>query len=50
MVKLKRGFKITPWEASGKADYNQLIKKFGVKKIDDNLLKRIKKHTRKPDR
>lgn len=37
--------KVTPWEVSGEIDYNKLIKKFGVNKIDEKLLKRIEKHT-----
>lgn len=37
---------ITPWEVSGNIDYNKLIKEFGVSKIDEKLLERIKKHTK----
>ena len=37
--------KVTPWEVSGKVDYDKLMKEFGVEKIDDKLLMRIKKHT-----
>lgn len=37
--------KVTPWEVKGNIDYNKLVKEFGVEKIDENLLKRIKKHT-----
>jgi len=36
-------FKVTPWDVSGKVDYDKLIKEFGVSKIDDALLKRIEK-------
>jgi len=36
---------VTPWEVSGNVDYDKLIKEFGVSKIDEKLLKRIKKHT-----
>jgi len=39
-------FKVTPWEVEGEVDYNKLIKEFGVSKLDDKLLKRIKKHTK----
>ncbi|MEW6062955.1 MAG: tryptophan--tRNA ligase [Nanoarchaeota archaeon] len=39
-------YKVTPWEVSGKIDYDKLIKEFGVEKINDALLKRIKKHTK----
>ncbi|HIJ12090.1 TPA: tryptophan--tRNA ligase [Candidatus Woesearchaeota archaeon] len=37
--------KVTPWEVKGNVDYDKLISEFGVSKIDDKLLKRIKKHT-----
>jgi tryptophanyl-tRNA synthetase len=37
--------KVTPWEVKGEIDYDKLIKDFGVSKVDDKLLKRIKKHT-----
>jgi tryptophanyl-tRNA synthetase len=36
---------VTPWEVSGVVDYDKLIKEFGVSKIDEKLLTRIKKHT-----
>ncbi len=36
---------VTPWQVSGKVDYNKLIKEFGVEPINEHLLKRIKKHT-----
>ena len=38
--------KVTPWEVSGKIDYDRLIKEFGVSKIDDKLLEKVKKHTK----
>ncbi|MBA7640242.1 hypothetical protein ES703_47907 [subsurface metagenome] len=37
---------VNPWEVSGKVDYGKLIKKFGLDKIDQKLLNRIKKHTK----
>lgn len=37
--------KVTPWEVKGNINYDKLIKEFGVDKIDDSLLERIKKHT-----
>ena len=37
---------VTPWEVKGNIDYGKLIKEFGVSKIDDKLLTRIKKHTK----
>ena len=41
----KRSFEVTPYEVKGEIDYGKLIKKFGVSKIDDKLLKRIEEHT-----
>lgn len=32
---------VTPWEVTGKVDYNKLIEQFGTELIDDNLLKRL---------
>jgi len=37
---------ITPWEVKGEINYDRLIKEFGVEKIDDLMLNRIKKHTK----
>lgn len=36
---------VTPWEVKGNIDYDKLIKEFGVSKIDEKTLDRIKKHT-----
>ena len=33
--------KVTPWEVSGKVDYNKLIKEFGTMPITDELLKKM---------
>lgn len=35
--------KVTPWEVSGKIDYEKLIKEFGVKRISESLKNKIKK-------
>ena len=43
---MKKAMKVTPWEVSGDIDYDKLVKKFGVSKIDKKLLDRIKKHTK----
>src|SRR3989338_8765721 len=37
--------RVTHWEVKGTVDYDALIKEFGVERIDEPLLKRIKKHT-----
>ncbi|MBU1136062.1 MAG: tryptophan--tRNA ligase [Nanoarchaeota archaeon] len=42
----KKEFKITPWNVEGEVDYEKLIKEFGVSKLEDNILERIKKHTK----
>jgi tryptophanyl-tRNA synthetase len=38
---------VTPWEVSGKIDYNKLIQKFGTQPLTEELLKRLKKHAGK---
>jgi|TARA_Y100000310_G_scaffold244335_1_gene249074 tryptophanyl-tRNA synthetase len=43
---MKKEFSVTPWEVSGKIDYNKLVKDFGVKKIDHLMLNEIKKYTK----
>jgi len=42
---MKKEMMITPWEVSGNVDYDKLIKKFGISKINEDILKRLKKHT-----
>ena len=37
---------VNPWKVEGKVNYEKLIKEFGVSKIDEELLNRIKKHTK----
>lgn len=39
-------FKVTPWEVEGIVDYDKLIQQFGTKRIDAELLSRIKKHSK----
>lgn len=36
-------FIVTPWEVSGDVDYSKLVKQFGIKLIDQNLLKIMEK-------
>lgn len=43
---IKKEFTVTPWEVSGKVDYNKLIDQFGTKALDETLLERIKNHTK----
>lgn len=43
---MNKKFIITPWEVSGDIDYDKLIKEFGMQKINDQILRRIKKHTK----
>ena len=45
-MKKKENFSVTPWQVEGKIDYDRLIKEFGVSKINEEILGRIKKHTK----
>jgi len=45
MVNEEEEMIVTPWEVSGKIDYDKLIRQFGTQPITDELLERIKKHT-----
>ncbi|MEM5801336.1 MAG: tryptophan--tRNA ligase [Candidatus Aenigmatarchaeota archaeon] len=38
-------FIVTPWEVKGNIDYDKLVNKFGVKLIDENILKKIQTQT-----
>ncbi len=38
-------FKVTPWKVEGRIDYELLERQFGIKPIDNDLLKRIEKYT-----
>ncbi|MBS3080095.1 tryptophan--tRNA ligase [Candidatus Pacearchaeota archaeon] len=44
----KKGIKnrVTPWEVKGSVNYDKLVKEFGVERINEDLLNRIKKHTK----
>jgi tryptophanyl-tRNA synthetase len=42
----EKGMKLTPWEVKGEIDYEKLIKEFGVEKVNDKILERIKKHAK----
>ena len=43
---MKKEQQVTPWKAQGTIDYELLIKEFGIEKISDKTLARIKKHTK----
>lgn len=43
---MQKEFKVSPYKVEGQIDYNKLITEFGVSRIDDALLARIKKHTK----
>jgi len=43
---MTKEFKVTPWDVEGKIDYRRLIKDFGISRLSDKTLGRIKKHTR----
>ncbi len=42
----KKDGKVTPFEVSGEINYDKLVKEFGVRKIDENILNEIKKYTK----
>ncbi len=44
---MEKEFTVTPWEVKGDIDYDKLVKQFGVKRIDDPILKRVEKLTGK---
>lgn len=37
---------VTPWEVIGEVDYSRLVKEFGTQPVTEELLGRIKKHTK----
>jgi len=43
-IQMTEDFTVTPYEVSGDIDYDELITRFGTKKIDAALLKRFAKH------
>jgi len=43
---IKEEGKITPWEVEGKIDYEKLVKEFGLKSIDEEILEKIKSFTK----
>jgi len=36
---------VTPWEVSGKIDYDKLAREFGTQPLDPEILERVRKHT-----
>jgi len=42
---MKKEFKVTPWEVKGEVNYERLIREFGLSRIDNKLLERIKELT-----
>ena len=42
---MPKKFTVTPWEVTGEIDYDKLIREFGVKPLDDKILKRLENHT-----
>jgi len=37
--------KITPWEVEGKVDYEKIVREFGLREIDEEMLERIRRFT-----
>lgn len=42
----KSSSKVTPWEVSGEINYEKLVKEFGIRELDENMLSEIKKYTK----
>ncbi|MGY4884763.1 MAG: tryptophan--tRNA ligase [Nanobdellota archaeon] len=40
---MREEMKVNPYEVEGKVDYERLVKEFGLEKINEDILKRIKK-------
>jgi tryptophanyl-tRNA synthetase len=36
---------VTPWEVTGRVDYDKLVKEFGTQPLTSEILERLKKHT-----
>jgi len=45
-IKVSKKKKVTPYEVSGKINYDKLIKEFGVSKIEGKVLDKLQKYTR----
>ncbi|MDD1770699.1 MAG: tryptophan--tRNA ligase [Methanomassiliicoccales archaeon] len=43
-ARMEGDFTVTPWEVSGEIDYDELIKRFGTKRIDEDMLARLSKY------
>ena len=41
---MEKDFKVTPWEVTGDIDYDELIVRFGTKRIDESMLARLSKY------
>lgn len=46
MGEKKSNMTVNPYEVKGNVDYGRLINEFGLEKIDEDILKKIKKHTK----
>ena len=43
-MQMEKDFKVTPWEVTGDIDYDELVVRFGTKRIDDDMLARLSKY------
>ena len=43
-MQMEKDFKVTPWEVTGDIDYDELVVRFGTKRIDDDMLVRLSKY------
>jgi len=41
---LNDGFEVTPYKVTGDIDYDELVNRFGTKRIDEALVKRLERH------
>ena len=42
---MEKESKITPWEVEGKVDYEKIVREFGLREIDEEMLERIRRFT-----
>lgn len=45
---MEEKFKVTPYEVSGKVDYEKLEREFGIRPITDDMKERLQRHTGEP--
>ena len=43
---MTKGEVVNPWEVKGDIDYDKIVRQFGVERLNNEILKRIEKHTK----